>query len=637
MSKPSKIYQTCLLNGIYESAFEHNCNVVVFATTYPRSDIPYHNGELSIFDLVNYDKLAGVIYVPDTVIYNERENVITKPFLNAVKEKHIPAVTIDYKYEGVPCIFCDDGPAIKKMVDHLVEEHSCSDIAFMTGHEGHPIAEARLNAFREAMEDHGLVINPKREFYGDFWYNAGNDFINYITEGGSELPDAIICAAGPMTESTYAALRKRGIRIPADIKLGGFEEYVPRAPFLSTVDRQPSEVGKKACNDLFKIMAGEKVPSESHIAYEIVENYQMSCGCVKAEDYDILSLCGTDADLGELYCSEFNTIKESLISKNSAEEMMWTLDNYTYFLKNFQGLYLCMCDDWNDPQTSHDDSSMHRTFTDNLVLFYKRTHDDEGVPHTQVGNIQRFSSKDIFPFPDDDKPMAYVLRALHFEDRVFGYVAITFGDWKQTPNDNFDYWINDVSNALESQRRLNHSRYLYYRVQQDAVTDLMTGLYNRNGFNAMFPKMMEQAARVGLDIAVAMGDLNNLKQVNDTYGHMEGDEMIKTAAKTISTVKIEGALSENNFRIGGDEFVKIVIGKFSDECDKKFMDNVTAYLKEYNKSSGKPYIVRVPVGVSICKAGDTATADKLLSAADELMYEKKIKIKKEMGVVPERR
>lgn len=639
MSKPSKIFQTCLLSGIYESAFEHDCNVVVFSTTNPRSDALYHNGELSIFSLINYDKLAGVIYIPDTIIYNQRDNVITKRFLKIVKEKNIPAVTIDIKYEGVPCIACDDSPAIRKMVDHFIEEHDCSDIAFMTGREGHPIAEARLNAFRDSMEEHGLVVGSHREFYGDFWYNAGEDFVDFITEDGTPLPEAIVCAGGPMMESVYAALKKRGVRIPTDVRIGGLEEYVPRAPFLSTVVRQPSTVGKAACDNLFKISRGEKVPMEMYEPVDIAENYQISCGCAHSDEFDLLKLCGTDADLGDVYFSEYNTMKESLISKNNAEEMMWCLDNYTYFLKNFQGLYLCMCEDWNDPSGSLDDVSHHRNFTDKMVMFYKREMDEDGNPHTQVGNILTFDSKDIFPLLDkgDGEPMAYVLRALHFEDRVFGYVAITFGDWKQTPNENFDYWINDVSDALESVRRLNHSRYLYVKVQQDAITDMMTTLYNRNGFNSMFPKMMEQAARVGLDIAVAVGDLNNLKEVNDTYGHIEGDEMIKTAAKTISTVKIAGALSENNFRIGGDEFVKVVIGKFTENSDKKFEEDVTAYLKEYNKNSGKPYTVRVPVGVCICRAGETSTSDKLLSGADKLMYEKKLRIKQEMGVKPEAR
>lgn len=636
MSKPSKIFQTCLLSGIYKSAFEHDCNVVVFSTTNPRSDTLYHNGELAIFNLINYDKLAGVIYVPDTIIYHQRDSVITNRFLKAAKEKNIPAVTIDLKYEGVPCIACDDSPAIKRMVEHLIEEHECSDIAFMTGREGHPIAEARLNAFRESMEEHGLVIGTHREFYGDFWYNAGEDFVDFITDDGTPMPDAIVCAGGPMMESVYMALKKRGVRIPTDVKLGGFEEYVPRAPFLSTVDRQPSRVGKIACDSLFIMSKGKKIPKEMFVPCEISENYQLSCGCVQAEDFNILKLCGTDADMGDIYFSEYNTIRESLISKNNAEEMMWCLDNYTYFLKNFQGLYLCMCNDWNDPSGSLDDVSNHRGFTDKMVMFYKREYDAEGNPHTQVGNILTFESKDIFPLLDksEGEPMAYVLRALHFEDRVFGYVAITFRDWKQTPNDNFDYWVNDVSNALESVRRLNHSRYLYVKVQQDAITDMMTGLYNRNGFNTMFPRMMEQAKRIGLDIAVAVGDLNNLKEVNDTYGHLEGDEMIKTAAKTISTVKIKGALSENNFRIGGDEFVKVIIGKFSENSDRKFEDDVTAYLKEYNRNSGKPYIVRVPVGVCICRAGETSTSDRLLTGADKLMYERKLRIKQEMGIKP---
>lgn len=639
MSKPSKHYQTGLLKGIYSVAFKHNCNVAVFGSTNPRDSESAHDGEMSIYKLINYDKLAGVIYVPDTVIYEKRDEIITEPFLRAVREKNVPAVTIDLKYDGIPCYLCDDTSVVKAMVSHMIEAHGCRDIAYMTGKKGHPHAAARLNGFREAMREHGLEIQPNREYYGDFWYTSGEAFCDFVTSAPNGMPEAIVCGCGPMAESVYKGLRKRGYSIPRDIKLAGFEEAVPRAPFISSTNRRTDSVGKAACEGLFKLINGESVPESIQVSSQIICNFQLTCGCVLADDYDILELCGADIDAGSTYFSEYNTMKDGLTSMTSTDEMLWCLDYFSYYLRNFKGLYLCMCDGWNDPVHSLDESRKTKCFTPEMVIYYKHYYDAQGELHRSVGDQERFSAEDMFPLLTygKDEPMAYVLRAIHFQDRVFGYAAITFGDRLQTPVEDFDYWINDISTSIESLRRLNNARYLYSKVQLDAITDGMTGLYNRNGFNAMFSKMLEQAEKSGLDTAVILADLNGLKYVNDTFGHVEGDEIIKTAARAMSECSIPGAVSENNFRIGGDEFVKVAYGHLSDRDVADFRSSLEKYLENYNSTTVKPYKVYIPIGVKLCRPGEPRNPDALLSEADKLMYSEKLRIKTKLGIAPDER
>lgn len=639
MSKPSKLYQTGLLQGIYKIAFENNCNVLVFGTTHPRSDHLYREGELSIFRMINYDKLDGVIYVPDTILYDERDTTVTADFLKAVREKHTHAVTIDTKYDGIPCFNCDDTSVVKEMVAHLIEVHGCKDIAYLTGKKGHPNSINRLNGFREAMNEHGLEIQANRIFWGDFWYTSGEAFCDFITSAPNGLPDAIVCACGSMGESVYKGLQKRGIHVPRDVKLASFEEFVSRAPFISSTNRRTIPVGKAACEGLIKLMNGGSVPEITNVSCEIIRNYQITCGCVVADDFNILSLCGDDADKGDLYFSEYNTMKESLTSKVDTDDMMNCIDEYSYYLKNYKGLYFCMCDGWNDPIRSLDESRKTTEFTPEMVMYYKHCTNSQGTVLRKIGNQERFSIKDMFPQTGfiQERPAAYVLRSLHFQDRVFGYAAITFGDKLKAPEEDFDYWINDISTSMESVRRLSNMRYLYSKVQTDSVTDSMTGLYNRNGFNTMFAKMLDRATESGLDAVVILGDLNGLKYVNDTFGHAAGDEIIKAAARAIDECTVPGAVCENNFRIGGDEFVKVAYGHLTAKGIEDFQNSMELYLKKYNNESNKPFTVYVPIGVKVCRAGEQHDPDAILSEADKLMYAEKIHIKKKLGKDPNKR
>ena len=640
MSKPSLSYQTGILKGIYSVAFAHNCNVVVFGAAHPRDSEMAHLGEMSVFRLINYDKLAGVIYIPDAVMYDKRDEAVTEPFLKAVREKHVPAVTIDHQYDGIPCYMCDDKPVVKSMINHMIEVHGCKDIAYLSGTAEHPHSIARMEGFREAMNEHGLEVQPNREYFGDFWYSCGEAFCDFITSAPNGMPEAIVCANGPMAESVYRNLKKRGYHIPSDIMLASFEEATSPAPFITSTNRSTVSVGKAACEGLFKVIDGENVAEMTSVNSDVTDNFQITCGCASANDFDLLEMCrNTEEESTVSFFSEFNTMRDSMVAISTADDMLWCMDFYTFYLKDFKGLYMCMCDGWNDPKQLMDEKQKTTEFTDEMTVYYKHYYDGKGELQRVVGNQERFKKEDMFPFltNGEEEPKAYVLRALHFQDRLFGYAAITYGDRLQTPIDIFDRWINDISMSLEALRRLNSARHLYSTMQLDAIMDEMTGVFNRNGFNKMFPRMLEHAEKSKHDVVVILGDLNGLKYVNDTFGHSEGDEIIKTAAQAMSECKVDGAVTENNFRIGGDEYVKVAYGNITDQNIADFRKSMEQYLENYNNTSGKPYKVQIPLGVKLSRADEARDPDTLLSEADKLMYGEKLRIKTELGIDPKAR
>jgi diguanylate cyclase (GGDEF)-like protein len=93
------------------------------------------------------------------------------------------------------------------------------------------------------------------------------------------------------------------------------------------------------------------------------------------------------------------------------------------------------------------------------------------------------------------------------------------------------------------------------KLQLNAVTDPLTGLYNRRLFGEAFEKELNRARRYGLPLGLVILDLHRFKEVNDKHGHPRGDEVLRAAA---STLRKALRTSDSAFRIGGDEFALLL-------------------------------------------------------------------------------
>ncbi len=164
-------------------------------------------------------------------------------------------------------------------------------------------------------------------------------------------------------------------------------------------------------------------------------------------------------------------------------------------------------------------------------------------------------------------------------------------------------------------------------MEENAVTDLLTEIYNRNGFNLYAQSVLEGAKKRGHKFALILGDMNNLKYVNDSFGHIEGDFAIKSVADAFRNASSPDCC----FRIGGDEFV-LISGDISsaDEIDQICAD-IQEYLKVINDTADKPYSTSVSLGVYFDDADKLESVEQAVSFADKKMFEAKEKFKREEG------
>jgi diguanylate cyclase (GGDEF)-like protein len=157
------------------------------------------------------------------------------------------------------------------------------------------------------------------------------------------------------------------------------------------------------------------------------------------------------------------------------------------------------------------------------------------------------------------------------------------------------------------------------QLEQLASTDGMTGLLNRRTFREKLMLALLRAREANSELCLAFMDLDDLKAVNDTYGHREGDGYINTFVSLL-----RNSTSENDIvgRVGGDEFA-IVFTKCSQHAAEDCTRRIQHQLESIASCSGKPYTMWVSVGVVSIAAGTEIDAESLLHKADIAMYQQK--------------
>jgi diguanylate cyclase (GGDEF)-like protein len=152
-------------------------------------------------------------------------------------------------------------------------------------------------------------------------------------------------------------------------------------------------------------------------------------------------------------------------------------------------------------------------------------------------------------------------------------------------------------------------------LQMNAVTDALTGLYNRRLFGESFEKELNRARRYGQPLGLVMLDLHRFKEVNDTHGHPRGDEVLQAAA---ATLKRALRTSDSAFRIGGDEFALLLPQTDAPQA-LALSRRIEAVFSETLKTLRVSVSVNLDHGVANFPQ-DGEHADQLIRVADERLY-----------------
>ncbi|MDK9693327.1 MAG: diguanylate cyclase [Sulfurimonas sp.] len=204
------------------------------------------------------------------------------------------------------------------------------------------------------------------------------------------------------------------------------------------------------------------------------------------------------------------------------------------------------------------------------------------------------------------------------------------GDIKNRTKDGESYWIESTIYALYDEKGV-HIGYTSVardisdrkKVEEISITDALTKLYNRGYFDRVCQRVLDEAKRADGWIAFMIMDIDFFKEYNDTYGHQEGDKVLREVAHSIAESLKRP--SDYAFRLGGEEFGVLLkpeeaIGTL--KLAHKIQKGVGALKIKHAKSSVAPFVT-VSLGIVTKRAREISSCDALYKEADDLLYHAK--------------
>ena len=223
----------------------------------------------------------------------------------------------------------------------------------------------------------------------------------------------------------------------------------------------------------------------------------------------------------------------------------------------------------------------------------------------------------------DSPAPAYVEVPLVAQNKLLGLLCIQCtldgGD-----NQRISWWLEhrkELINRIAAQLSLAIANtQLRVMLRRQAIIDPLTGLYNRRYMHEVLENEMHRSSRTGQGIGFIMGDIDNFKKFNDSYGHDIGDQLLKSVANTMkSVIRTEDIVC----RYGGEEFLVILpSANLQDTYQRALQINDMVKNIVLNNGSKKIGDVTISLGVSAYPE-QGKTGDELITAADTAMYRAK--------------
>jgi len=197
--------------------------------------------------------------------------------------QHIPVVAIDNSSSDktIPSIIIDNFNAVRAAVNYL-----CSighkRIGFMAGLENSDVGKNRYAGYRSGLSNHGIKMNEKLVFRGDYSFESGAKGADYFLSLKTP-PTAIMCANDAMAIAAIRQTVQRGLNVPDDISVIGFDDIAVATqinPPLTTLAAPIEKITELACNMLISLINGEKSEAK-HIALPAELVIRDSCADLK--------------------------------------------------------------------------------------------------------------------------------------------------------------------------------------------------------------------------------------------------------------------------------------------------------------------------------------------------------------------
>ncbi|MBQ4217802.1 MAG: diguanylate cyclase, partial [Clostridiales bacterium] len=514
-----------------------------------------------------------------------------------------PVVCIRAEINGFYNVVPDNRKMMRDIAAYVISKCGSGDIGFVTGRDDLVDSAERRAGFEDAMHEAGYETSEDMVFHGNYWIDKGPQMADHFTKEDGTLPAAIICSNDYMAIGLIDELIARGFSIPEDCLVSGVDNLTESAdhiPSITTIEISDKELAYSAMELLEKIhakanpdicvtVAGNIVPREStgdqdpnSDVFKVIRDLKLS----KHDSIEALR--------------QFALITTTFDAALTREECIQVSLENLRELPSVQDCYLCS----------------YRENNRELIGYFK-----------DKGSISIMSE----PFPNtellpegylSDESGSHVFLPLSYMNMAYGYAVLRVEMTEHFfINEKMEFiflQIGQLINKLE----LNQKLFGIADIMDLYIKDPLTGMLNRRGFETKLSKFFDKKGHKLNDVAIASIDMDELKYINDTFGHNAGDEAIRSLARCV-----DNALNPGEFvaRMGGDEFAAIIIlgevGRVG-----QFIRTVRDNIRKINESGANPYELGASIGT--CELTEWSDLIECMNKADKAMYlEKRAKKK----------
>lgn len=660
----------------------------------------------------------------------------------------VPIVSLSQVMPARPSVFASNRSGIDEALRHLIEAHGRRRIAFICGHENNPDAQERYTAYRDTLESCGIAFDPELVCQGDFISRSGARAVSTLLDERKVRFDALIGANDNMALAAIHSLTERGIGVPADVSVIGFDDIIQSAyasPPLTTVRQPYRDLARKAIALAVESISGETVADCAEFPCELI--IRSSCGCLPASlkmydrvaelihsfprDIDAKGLAGyletvrklsRPEGLTDEAMIEGSTFLHSLFShvpETDAEKRAFLAsvqvfasrpDNDPGRLFFWEQALVIAADikrlvQEGDPFLLEGREKARIILRETRMAYHNRRHfrlieenekiqrivqlllltrelDDlyavlpqiadaleirefflvihdtvrtkRGDPLTGVTHGRKLvvaisdgkavpglpvfvDDSVIIPEPFSGSPTGHcrIVSPLYALEELYGYACFEPGSYSMDLYDSFVTELGSVIKrcALGTKQKWTESKLraalkklkeTNQKLADLSQRDELTKLYNRRGFMELAQQGLRFTHRMKKDALLIFIDMDGLKKINDSWGHEAGDSAIVAAGIVLKATFRQVDIIA---RIGGDEFIVLT---FDSPYDTReiMIERLNQNIRTFNESNAYHWVLSMSVGVVSITPQEKRSLSELITVADALQYQEKLKKRK---------
>lgn len=583
-------------------------------------------GESNIYRLPKLRDYDGAIIMGNTINTQQEIDLVRERVLEA----GINSVSLETKIDGINFIGTENYSGMYELAEHIFKYHGIEDVFYVSGPKDNLEAQERLKAVSDAAKKNNIPFGKENIYYGDWSYYCGSEMLEKCFPTNRGIPRVIMCANDSMAIGVCECLTNNGYKVPEDVIVTGFDALdsaINYYPSITTVARDWESMGYNAME---QVLNEQKDKSEK-LKRKILKSKMSigeSCGCAldtvvsekrlkaaRTTAYQQAGNISFDIHMRDVYTHmrDIYTVEDL---HNSLSK------HYSSHRKGFEGANFYLCVDENFFIAADEPLTKEIGFSDKMVSCVNM-YEKNIYPLAKVGE------KDILPdFARDDHARVFNYKSLYCNGRIIGYAAME-ASLVQYEKYSLYVWSRHMYQNFDQIEKNNQMKRLTDELKKLSNTDSLTELYNRTGCDNIAVPFFGECISLGKNVGIIMCDVDDMKIINDEYGHLQGDLALRTLANAIK-VSIDDKWYP--CRYGGDEF--ILIGECEDEDElNRIINSISDNIVVCAKETHLQYELKVSVGGVVIDSEDEVSFEIAMKIADDRMYSVKSKHKSTTGGV----